>query len=129
MAQRHIPPEVQRFVAEYITSADQLDILLLLYANPDREWTARQVSEAVFTVPASATMRLEQLVASGLLGSSGDADPAYRYRPGTPALAAQVDGLAAAYRTDRVAVIQLVFQAPRDPLRAFSDAFRLKRED
>lgn len=129
VAQRNIPAEVQRFVADHITSADQLDILLLLYGHPEREWTARQVSESVFTVPASAIMRLEQLVANRLLTSTGGTDPAYRYGPATSALATQVDALAAAYRADRVGVIQLVFQAPKDPLQAFSDAFRLKRED
>lgn len=128
MSQAQISPEVQRFVADHIGAADQLDILLLLHGTPGKAWTAREVSEVVFTVPTAAIMRLEQLVASGFLVSSGGSDPQYSYQPVSPHLGKSVDALADAYRTNRVGVIQLVFGAPKDPLQAFSDAFRLKRE-
>jgi hypothetical protein len=39
-----------------------------------------------------------------------------------------VAALAAAYRESRVAVIQLVFARPSDPLRSFADAFRMRRD-
>lgn len=129
LSQNAIPPDVRRFVAEQITSADQLDILLLMHAQPERSWTARQVSEAVFTVPTLATMRLEELVARGLLTSTGGPDPAYRYEPVSGELRDRLDGLASAYRANRVGVIQLVFQKPADPLQSFSDAFRLRRDE
>jgi len=124
-----IGAEVKRFVAEYIQAPEQLDILLLLHSQPNRQWTAAEISQAVFTVPTSATMRLEGMVASGLLVSSGGADPHYTFSPTSPGLRARVDELAAAYRSNRVAVIGLVFQRPPDPLKSFSDAFRLRKEE
>ena len=129
MSQGDITPEIRRLVAEHIDAADQLDILLLLHATPDRAWTAREVSESVFTVPTAATMRLEQLRQAGFLVSTGGADPSYTYQPATPGLASQVDALAAVYRVNRVAVIQLVFQKAADPLKSFSNAFRIRRDD
>jgi hypothetical protein len=126
VAEGDIPPEVQRFIAETIDAADQLDILLLLYRNPERAFTALEVSQAVFTVASSATLRLEALVARGLLTSSGTADPAYRYQPATEELARRADQLAAVYQANRVGVIQLLFARPPDPLQTFADAFRFK---
>ena len=126
MSEGGIPPEVQRFIAESIDAADQLDILLLLYRTPDRSFTAREVSQAVFTVASVATLRLEALVARGLLSSSGAADPAYRYEPATQELARRVDELAAVYQANRVGVIQLLFARPPDPMQSFADAFRFK---
>jgi hypothetical protein len=123
-----VPPEVVRFIAEQITSADQLDILLLLHGDASRAWRAEDVSRAVFTVPTAATLRLEDLVARGFLSSGGGADPAYRFQPASAALRGQVDALAAAYRGNRVAVINLVFQRKPDPLKSFSDAFRVRPE-
>jgi hypothetical protein len=79
-------------------------------------------------VPAGATRRLEQLVEMGLATSNGSADPAYRYAPSRPALAAQVDALAQAYRAGRVAVINLIYNKPPDPLRSFADAFKLRKD-
>ena len=126
MSQGSVPPDVGRFIADHIQTADQLEILLLLHGGQDREWTAREVSEAVFTVPASATMRLESLVASGFLASSGGPDPSYAFQPASAAQRAQVDALAGAYAADRVAVITRVFQRRSDPLQSFSDAFRVR---
>ena len=126
MAQGGIPPEVQRFIAENIDAAEQLDILLLLYRNRERSYTALEVSQAVFTVPSAATLRLEGLVARGLLSSTGEADPSYRYQPATEELGRRADQLAAVYQENRVGVIQLLFARPPDPLQTFADAFRLK---
>jgi hypothetical protein len=126
LANGGIPPEVQRFIAETIDAADQLDILLLLYRHRERSFTALEVSQAVFTVVSAATIRLESLVARGLLSSTGAGDPVYRYQPASEQLAERVDELAAVYQANRVGVIQLLFARPQDPLQAFADAFRLK---
>jgi hypothetical protein len=129
LSQGEIGAEVRQFVAEYIHAPEQLDILLLLHGHPDRQMTAAEISRAVFTVPAAATMRLEGMVASGLLVSGGGADPRYGFNPSSPGLRARVDELATAYRANRVAVIGLVFQRPPDPLKSFSDAFRIRKEE
>lgn len=118
--------EAQRFIADYITSAEQLEVLLLLHGDPGRDFTAAEVSAQVFTVPAAATLRLEELLAMGLLKSDGAADPRYRYGPDAAGLAARVDALAAAYRRNRVGVIRFIFDKPVDPVRSFANAFRLK---
>jgi hypothetical protein len=128
MSQAEIPESVRAFVAQNIDSAELLETLLLVRAGADRPWTPDDVARAIYTVPASATRRLEQLVAMRLASSSGGGDPSYRYAPGTPALAAEVDALAAAYRENRVAVINLVYTRPADPLRSFSNAFKLRKD-
>ncbi len=123
-----VSDDVRRFIAENVTSAEQLDILVLLHGQPDRAWTAEEVSQAVYTVPASATMRLEELVARGLLSSGGEANPTYRYAPANDGTASRVEALTAAYRANRVAIINLVFGRAPDPVRSFADAFRLRKD-
>lgn len=126
MREGELSPEIQRFIAQHIDSAEQLEILLLLHREPEKEWTALDVSQAIYTVPASATMKLEGLVAGGFVTSNGGSDPRYRFAPGSAALREQVEVLAAAYRANRVAVIKLIFARPPDPLQSFADAFRLR---
>lgn len=121
-----VSPEVQRFIAEYIDSAEKLELLLLLHRSPEKHWTAQDVSQAIYTVPASAIMRLEALVADGFVASSGGADPRYSYSPKSQVLRQQVETLAAAYQADRVSVIKQIFARPPDPLQSFADAFRLR---
>jgi hypothetical protein len=128
MTQAEIPDIVRRFVAQHIDSAELLETLLLTHSAPGRPWSPDEVARSIYTVPAGATRRLEQLVSLGLAASSGAADPVYRYAPSTPALAAQVDALAAAYRGARVAVINLIYNQPPDPIRSFADAFKLRKD-
>lgn len=118
-----VPAEVGRFIDDNIDCAEQLEVLLLLQRHPGRRWRAHDVSREVFTVPASATMRLESLVELGFLGSDDGSDPEYWYEPRTEPLARGVRMLADAYRADRVAVLHLVFRRPPGPLRG-SDASR-----
>lgn len=122
-------PEVEQLISRYLSSAEQLDILLLLHREPEKRWSAADVSKAIFTVPTSATLRLEELVRAGFLLSTGEGDPRYWYSPRPESLRSQVDALAASYLTDRVAVINRIFEKPVDPVRSFADAFRLRRED
>ena len=119
--------EAQSFIADHVTSAEQLEVLLLLHGNPGTDFTAAEVSQRVYTVPAAATLRLEELVAAGLLQSDRASDPRYRYAPQSARLGERVDALARAYRADRVGVIRFIFAKPVDPLRSFADAFRLKK--
>lgn len=128
MSQTQIPDVVRSFVAQYIDSAELLETLLLVHSDPAREWTPEVVAQSIYTVPAGATRRLEQLVEMGLASSNGAADPAYRYAPTRPGLSAQVDALAQAYRAGRVAVINLIYNKPPDPLRSFADAFKLRKD-
>ncbi len=128
MAESHISDEARRLIADRISSAEMLEILLMLAGAPGRGWAAEEVSRQVFTVPAAAIASLEGLVGEGLAASDGAANPTYRFAPANPELERQVAALAAAYRQSRVAVIQLVFARPADPLRSFADAFRMRRD-
>jgi hypothetical protein len=128
MSQPEIPDIVRRFIAQHVDSAELLETLLLVHSAPERSWSPEEVARSIYTVPAGATRRLEQLVDMGLASSTGTANPAYRYAPSNPSLAEQVEALAAAYRAQRVAVINLIFNKPPDPLRSFADAFKLRKD-
>jgi hypothetical protein len=128
MTQAQIPPQVRAFVAQNIDSAELLETLLLVHSGGEREWTPEQVAQSIYTVPAGATRRLEQLVDMGLASSNGAMNPAYRFAPSNAALRGQVDELSAAYRANRVGVINLIYERAANPLRSFSDAFKVRRD-
>jgi hypothetical protein len=123
---RSLPILVERFIAEHIDSAESLEILLHLHRNQGVSFTADALSTAVYTVPAAALIRLERLAAAGFVESNRAPNPEYRYAPASPVLESQVDALAQAYATDRVSVIQAIFQKPKSPAQSMADAFRLR---
>jgi predicted ArsR family transcriptional regulator len=122
-----IPREVEQLIAEHISSIEQLEILLLLFRESSRRWTAEDVAKELRIHAASAATRLAALTAHGFLRAEAAPAPVYLYQPVSSALDEAVGGLAAAYAERRVTVIGLIFSKPLDNIRVFADAFRLKK--
>jgi hypothetical protein len=125
-----IPEPVRRFVDECIESVGLLEVLLLLHSDPARVWTPTEVSREVRSERIWAEAQLEFLRIHGLLEVERGADEAaYRYGPSRPELDGVVGQLRKAFETRRVAMVKLIFKQPQNEhLRAFSEAFRFRRE-
>jgi len=105
---------------------ESLEILLLLFAG---ESTPLDVSRTLCTSFESAKARLEELHRAKLLTLIGSADsPKYRFNSSS-AEAATVADLEKVYKMRRVSMISFIYSKPTDPLRAFSDAFRLRKDE
>ena len=127
--QDELPPDVRAFIAEYLDSVVQLETLLMLHAAPGREWDADDVARDLRIDRAWADGQLVGLCEQGLaVRSDAGEGRRYRYAPAAAAAGAAVDGLARAYAERRVTVISLIFAKPADSLRAFSDAFRIRKD-
>lgn len=122
-----IPEEVRNFLLQCIDSVEQLEVLLLLHRAPEQAWSPETVAQALYSNADSIRRRLAGLHANGLLAST--APSSYRYQPKTSALDATVRLLADTYRERRVAVITVIASKPMENVRAFSDAFRLRKKD
>lgn len=113
---------------ERIPSVESLEILLLMFANPGLELSAADVSRRLYTSVDSAAARLGELQAGKLLVMIGTEPPKYRFNGEGPE-SGFVGGLEKVYKERRVSVISFIYSKPSDPLRAFSDAFRLRKEE
>jgi len=121
-----IPDRVVRLIGEHIHSVEQLEVLLLLRREPEREWTASDVAVELATLPQSAADRLEDLARRGLLLKAGES---YRYDRSDHGRDAVVGELEDVYGRRRVSVIGLIFSKPSETIRTFADAFRIRKED
>jgi hypothetical protein len=121
-----VPGPVRRFIASHIVSVAQLEVLLLLRAAADKDWTADEVARALVTQPEAAAGWLENLTQERLARSQG---AGYRYAPATHELETTVDALAESYANYRVAVISLIFARPSEGVTRLADAFRIRRKN
>lgn len=126
MAERGIPRHVRSFLIDELSSMAQLEMLLLLHAEPERVFRPEDVAAALRIDPGWADAELVRLHRRGLLSI---VDGAYRYDPQRTDLAHATDGLAKAMSTHRVSVITLLFSTPSDGIGSFADAFKLRRPD
>ena len=121
-----LPEDVHQFLHQNIDSVEQLEVLLLLWRAPERGWTSDDVATAVYSHPSSVVRRLAMLLGQGMLR---EREPGcYQYAPRTAELHNTVTRLDHIYRERRVAVITLIASKPIDNVRAFSDAFRIRRK-
>jgi hypothetical protein len=121
-----LPEDVHRFLHQHIESVEQLEVLLLLWRAPERGWSSDEVATAVYSHPSSVVRRLAMLYGQGLLR---EREPGcYQYAPRTAELHDTVTRLDHIYRERRVAVITLIASKPIENVRAFSDAFRIRRK-
>ena len=121
-----LPTDVHQFLHQNIESVEQLEVLLLLWRTPERGWTSEDVATAVYSHPSSVVRRLALLLGQGLLR---EREPGcFQYAPRTTDLHDTVTRLDRMYRERRVAVITLIASKPIENVRAFSDAFRIRRK-
>ena len=121
-----LPEDVHLFLHQHIDSVEQLEVLLLLWRTPERGWTSDEVATAVYSHPSSVVRRLAMMLGQGLLR---EREPGcYQYAPRTAELHTTVTRLDHMYRERRVAVITLIASKPIENVRAFSDAFRIRRK-
>ncbi|WP_170319918.1 winged helix-turn-helix domain-containing protein [Polyangium spumosum] len=124
-----MPDEVARFIADHITSVEQLEILLLLRSTPEEEWTARAISESLRTSEQSVSRRLADLESGGLVASRpGSAQRVYQYAPATDALRDGVTNLSSAYTELRYKVLDSIFSNPISNLHVYAEGFRFRKD-
>lgn len=127
MSSGEITTDIERFIHDNINSVEQLEVLLLLFSPPQKEWSAVEVSQKLYRQPDSVAMRLEDLRDRGVLSVRQEAQLLYQYAPNARQDAI-MRGLERAYEVRKDAIIRLIFTRPPDTLRVFSDAFRIRRD-
>jgi hypothetical protein len=122
-----VSERLRTFLQQRLASLDQIQVVLLLRGDPARSWTATEVASTLEMAPEPAAMRLFLLASAGLIVFEASGVPRYRYAATDPETDGLLQELTELCAVDRDAVAALVDTGPRDPLRSFSDAFRLKK--
>ena len=121
-----LPSTVRQFLARYIRSVEQLEVLLLVQDQPNRSWSAGDVYSIIRSSEASIAARLQAFAKEGFLAQ--ESDGRYRFAPQNSDLRAAVEQTASAYKTWRIRVVEAIFAPPSDPVQSFADAFRLRKD-
>jgi hypothetical protein len=120
-------PEVLQLIGECIDSLESLEALALLHRSPDTFWSPDAVATQIGARADVVAQRLQQLAEAGLLTRAKDT-VAYRYAPEAASTRESVNLLIGAFTKRRVDVVNAVYSSNLERLRAFSNAFRLKKQ-
>jgi len=119
------PQQLRQFITESIDSVAELEVLLLLRADPAHTWLAHEVGQALYTSSDITETQLKSLHSRHLIDAAPNGR--YSYRAGGES-ALLIDQLAQLYQDRRVAVITAIYAKPVDTIRSFSDAFRFRKD-
>jgi hypothetical protein len=124
MAKREFSHVFRTFVNTYISSVEQIEVLLLLLADPERTWQIDELSATLRSSANSIASRFAPLESARLVTRN---TLGYRY---TARGAAHdlVLALQKEYAERRFSVIELVYSR-EDAARTFADAFRFKDDE
>jgi hypothetical protein len=123
------PPGVRQFIEYHIESVPQLEALLLLRREPQRQWDVGEIAKALYVPPDVASSLLADFVRRGFAILAPSAAPGYSYRTRDDETDRVIDELASVYRERRVAVISLIYSKPLHKVQTFADAFRFGKEN
>ncbi len=116
---------MQGFIARYVHSLEQLEILCLLAENPAKTWLESEVFKHIQSTHESVASNLRYFVYKRFLVF--EPTTGYRFSPETPELVRLASELVKTYRERRVTIIEAIYKRPLDPIRHFADAFRIRK--
>jgi len=130
MIRQQIPKDVKDFIAKYIRSVFEVEVLLLLHRTAAKSWLAHEVGQELGIEIGVANTQLMTLAEMELLTKCTNQPDCFIYNPANKELATIVDSLAVAYEKQRVAIFSLILKRPDNRMLRFAEAFRLiKGED
>jgi hypothetical protein len=122
-----LPASTRTFLARYIRSVEQLEILLLFVREPGSVWSSKKVYEMILSTPHSVERWLEEMTRTGLLEKTTEA---VSYRCCTnEELLSQLTLLEELYRISPVRIIEAIYRRDTIAAQSFADAFKLKNTD
>jgi DNA-binding transcriptional ArsR family regulator len=123
-----VPEELVRFIDANVESVEQLEILRNLGENPGKPWSADELAAASQTQPSRIGAHLTALESRGLLTTqTQDGRQVYRYGPRTVEAEKLLRQLLEFYKERPVTLIKIIYARADDRLKAFADAFRLRK--
>jgi hypothetical protein len=128
-----VPPHVRAFLREHIKSHEELEILLLVYRQLDRDCTANAVAAELGMNPTIAREALESLCRENLLRSRASGSSVFfdmREQPiGIRNLVKDVADVFQQHRFDIVALLatHAIERVRTRALKVFSDSFLIGR--
>jgi len=134
MPQEPLAPELQSFLLEHVESFEQLELLLLLCRERDRERTAAELAQQLRIQVELASEVLHVLCQRGLLAARDSlSEGPFCYQPREAALDAAVLQLLHAYESNRLEVMRVMSanamaRVRGSALRAFTGSFLLRKE-
>jgi hypothetical protein len=105
-----IADELLHFIRATFETVDQLRILLLLQASPERAWHPAAISAYLYMQPDGVRKSLDLLCQKGCVAILDNSELRYCYQPASTEIARLLSAVVEFDRTRPVTLIRLIYQ-------------------
>ncbi len=120
---------VARDVDFYVDSLDSLEVVMLVFRESARSWSAEQVAQRLRISVRVARRELERMRSRGIATADAEDPSRTQFDPSDADRVAAVARISATYGTRRIELINYVASQTLKRIQSISDAFRLKKDD
>ena len=129
MSGAFIPDGIARFILEKVDSVAQLEALLLLHNNSEKQWSVRALAARLYVDEEQTARLLSDLCRQSLAVEIPREPPLYQYKPSSIQLRQMVDSVAEFYSKHLVPITNLIHSKPKTRLQQFADAFKFRKDE
>ena len=126
MALDDIPNEIHQFIARYLKSVGQLELILFLFDGREKAWSVDDLIREMRTNQSLVEQQLRDL--EGPTVQISGEPVRYQFNIGDSYLLELVRKLAEQYRSRRHAIISEIYSQPLATIQSFADAFKIKKD-
>jgi hypothetical protein len=120
---------VARDVDLYVDSLDSLEVVMLVFREPDRSWSPEQVAQRLRISTRVARRELERMRSRSIARAAGEDASRTQFDSSDPDRVAAIARISATYGTRRIELINYVASQTLKRIQSIADAFRLKKDD
>lgn len=119
--------DVDQFLQDHIDTIPHLEALLLLWNSRPKEWSVDEMGKALYLAPEAAQEILDDLVRTRLIFAIIGTSESFRYDP-APDKDRLLSAVDSTYRRELIRITRLIHSKPSPAVRAFAQAFRIKKD-
>ena len=128
MIVQYIPDDIARFVIEKIDSVAQLEALLLLRGNREKEWSVQALAARLYIGEEQTAHLLLGLNTQGFVAAKPAEPQVFRYQPVSAELDQGLARVAEFYAKHLVPITNLIHSKPKPRVQEFAEAFRFRKD-
>ena len=123
-----LPSLLERFIFQCIPTLQAAEVLLLVAAHPERDFSAEDIVVLIrpTVVTASAVLEYMALLQGSHIVTASDGT--FRYTAATGELEAVIAELRRTYNERPVTLIAAIYRIADSRIQSFADAFKLRRD-
>jgi hypothetical protein len=127
MTDPDVTEAVRSFIRECVPNVDAIELLLAMAEDPDRTFAMRDLFSKIRGTRAPDAVLRKYLASFEHCGVISQQNGLYRFAPASSAMESIVGTLAKLYTERPVTLVRLIYTLREERIRAFADAFKLKK--